>query len=346
MAAKKKIRIGVVGLSHDHIWDNLKDLKDVPGGSLVAAADPNQPLLDKFTAEYGCPTYLDAEEMMDQEKLDAVFVYGDNASGVDLGKEAAARGLDLLVEKPMADCLDGADELLATVRRAKVRCMVNWPFAWWPQLQKALAMAKAGEIGAIWQVKYRAAHNGPKEMGCSEFFSDWLYDAELNGAGAFIDYCCYGALLAQYLLGTPSRVSGTALRLCKEDILVEDNGVLVMTYARAIAIAEASWTQIGYFHTYTPVIYGTTGALMVEPRAGGRLWHATEKCPEGKEVKVGKPAAHMKSASAHFVHCLQTGEAFCDLTNDRLARDAQEILEAGLLSAEEGSEVSLPLTDL
>ena len=346
MPAKKKIRIGVLGLTHDHIWDNLKELKAVSAGTLVAAADPNQPLLDKVAAEYGCKTYLDAEEMLEKEKLDGVYIYGDNATGAELAKDAAAHGVHIMIEKPMADCLDAADELMAAVRRANVRCMVNWPFAWWPALQKALAMAKAGDIGDVWQVKYRAAHNGPREMGCTPYFYEWLYDPELNGAGAFIDYCCYGALLAQYLLGTPSRVSGTAGRLCKEDITVEDNGVLIMTYAKAIAIAEASWTQIGYFHTYTPVIFGSKGALMVEPRADGKLWHATEKNPEGKEVKVPKVAAHLKSASANFIHCLQTGDAFYDLTIDRLSRDAQEILEAGLLSAEEGSEVSLPLTDL
>jgi predicted dehydrogenase len=117
-----------------------------------------------------------------------------------------------------------------------------------------------------------------------------------------------------------------------------------MTYPNGLAISEGSWTQVGYFHTYTPVIYGTEGALMIEPREGGKLWKADKKNPMGKEVKVGRPATHLRSASANFIHCLQTGEEFFELGNDRLCRDTQEILEAGLVSIEEGAEVSLPLS--
>ena len=39
-------------------------------------------------------------------------------------------------------------------------------------------MAQAGEIGQLWQVKYRAAHQGPVELGCSPQFWEWLYDEE------------------------------------------------------------------------------------------------------------------------------------------------------------------------
>jgi len=346
MASKKnrKLRIGVLGLTHDHIWDNLPQLAKLKDAELVAAQDLHDPLLERAAKEFGAEPFHSHEELLDRADVDAVFIYGDNATGVEMAEDAAANGTHIMIEKPLASDLEGADCLLAAVRANKVRCMVNWPFSWWPQLQKGLAMAKAGDIGDIWEVKYRAAHEGPREMGCSQYFSDWLYDDELNGGGAFIDYCCYGALLAQYLMGMPTRVSGTAGRFVKDDIMVEDNGVLVMTYPNGLAVSEASWTQVGYFHTYTPVIYGTKGALMIEPRDGGKLWKADAKNPMGKEIKVGKPAPHLRNASANFVHCLKTGEEFYALGNDRLCRDTQEILEAGLISAEAGEEVSLPLS--
>ena len=66
--------------------------------------------------------------------------------------------------------------MLAAAKEQGTRIMVNWPFAWWPMLQKGIAMAQGGDIGRIWQVKYRAAHEGPRELGCSEFFCGWLYD--------------------------------------------------------------------------------------------------------------------------------------------------------------------------
>jgi predicted dehydrogenase len=343
MKLKAPVRIGVLGLTHDHVWYNLRELKSVKDAMLVAAADPHEELRDQFAKEHGLPVYGDADELLERETLDAVYVFGDNATGAELAVRACERGLHVMVEKPMAASLAGADHLLAAARNHKARVMVSWPFAWWPQLQAAMAMAQSGRIGRVWQVKYRAAHNGPREMGCTRFFYDWLYDADLNGAGAFIDYCCYGAALARTLLGMPSRVTGIAGRFCKEDILVDDNGVLVMTYPNALAIAEASWTQIGHLSSYVTWIYGTEGTLMVEPGDKGKLVLATEKQPEGKPVKVPKLPSHLRNASAHFIHCLRTGETFTPLCNDRVGRDAQEILEAGLVSSAKGGEVSLPL---
>ena len=51
----KKIRVGVLGMTHDHIWSNLRDLKASSLGELVAAADPNQELLEKAQSKRCCP---------------------------------------------------------------------------------------------------------------------------------------------------------------------------------------------------------------------------------------------------------------------------------------------------
>jgi predicted dehydrogenase len=141
----------------------------------------------------------------------------------------------------------------------------------------------------------------------------------------------------------PSRVLGVAGRLVKEDQLVDDNAVLVLSYPQALAVAEASWTQVGKLTSYQVVIYGTRGTLLVEPRQSGRLLLASSECPEGYAVEVPRPPAELQSASAHFLHALATGQEFLPLCADRPCRDAQEILEAGLLSARQGAEVSLPL---
>lgn len=337
------LRIAALGLTHDHVWSNLRELKDVPGAQLVAAADPNEPLLARVRQEYGCPTYSDYRELLARERLDAVYLFADNQGSAELAEAAAEKKLHILVEKPLAADLAGADCMLADVRRAGVRMMVNWPFAWWPALQHAIRLAQQGAVGPLWEVKYRSAHEGPRELGCSEFFCDWLYDRRLNGAGAYMDYCCYGAALAVTLLGLPSRVVGVIGRLLKEDITVDDNGVIVMSYPRAMAVVEGSWTQVGKPTAYVATIYGAKGLLLVEPGHDGRLIQATAAAPDGEPVDVPQPLEYLRTASAHFVECLKTGEDFFPLCRDRTARDAQEVLEAGLLAANRGSEVSLPL---
>lgn len=115
---KTSVRLGVVGLTHDHVWGNLEVLAGLADGKLAAVADPHQELLDKASGLYGCPAYLDHEEMADKEHLDAVFVCCDNATGADRTVWAANRGLHVAVEKPMAATIEGADRMLAAAQAA------------------------------------------------------------------------------------------------------------------------------------------------------------------------------------------------------------------------------------
>jgi len=338
----EKLRVGALGLTHDHIWGNLADLEASSLGDLVAVADPHTPLLEKARAKCGCEAVFESyEEMLEKTELDAVYVYVDNATSVDLVEMAAAEGLHVMVEKPMAASLEGADRMLAAVRMAGVQLMVSWPTAWRPGLRHAFTMCRAGEIGRLTGVKYRGAHCGPKELGCSPYFWGWLYDAELNGAGALMDYCSYGASLARYLLGQPSRVTGMAGRLVKDYAMVDDNAVIVMQWPRAMAIAEASWTQIGHLTSYVTTIYGTEGTIVAEWR--GPVLLANREHDDGIEVDVPELPPELSNATAYFLSRLAQGAPIEGLCSAEVGRDAQEILEAGLVSAVSGSVVSLPL---
>jgi predicted dehydrogenase len=338
------LRIGVLGMTHDHVWGNLRDLANSPLGTLVAAADPNEELRAKIKEEFNCPEVFHSyEEMLDSTELDAVYIFGDNLTGAELAIMAAEQGLHILIEKPMASTLDGANHMLAAAKRAGVSLMVNWPFAWWPQLQHAFTMAASGELGQLFQVKYRSAHAGPKELGCTPYFYNWLHDADLNGAGAYMDYCCYGAALARSFLGQPSRVTGTIGHCLKDYITLDDNAVIVMQWPRALAISEASWTQIGHLTSYHAAIYGSEGTLVVEPRNTGRLLLANAEHEDGIAVDVPAPPPEKRNASAYFLSCISEGRPIEGLVSAEIGRDAQEILEAGLISAQEGRAVSLPL---
>src|SRR5262249_42464345 len=138
----KPLRIGVLGLTHDHVWSNTQELTELKDARLVAVADPHEPLLDKARQRFGCATYGGSQALLDAEQVDAVYLFSDNTTCVDLVELAAERKLHILVEKPMAANLAGAERMLAAVRQAGVRLMINWPFAWWPQMQHAIGMVQ------------------------------------------------------------------------------------------------------------------------------------------------------------------------------------------------------------
>lgn len=335
-----KIRVGVLGLSHDHIWENLAALNESSDGVLVAAADPH-PELQEQVRSYGCErVFADYGELLDSVPLDAVYIYSDNRQGVDLALQAAARGLHMMIEKPMASSLAGADRIRGAARAAGVQLMINWPIAWRANVQYALKLVDAGRIGEVFQVNYRAAHAGPRELGCSPYFSEWLYDPRRNGAGALMDYCCYGAALACRMLGLPSRVTAVSGRLRKPDLPAEDNAVLIMQHARAISTSTASWTQIGHMSSYIPMIYGSTGTLILQ---NGEVWLADAEHEDGVKLDVPAPAAGERNSAEFFLGHIRSGEPIGGLCGGDVGLMAQEVLEAGLLSAAEGRSVSLPL---
>lgn len=339
----EKLKIGVLGLSHDHIWGEVEAVGACDEMELVAAADPIDALTDRFAETYGCPVYGSAEALLENETIDAAYVFGSNLQGADFAIQAMEYGLHVLIEKPLAANLEDANRMLSLAERRDVKLVVNWPIAWWPQIQKALQMAFDGELGDIRGVNYRAAHCGPEELGCSEYFCDWLFDAERNGGGAMMDYCCYGAVLAATLMGMPDSVTGTEGGKAKDFISVEDSGVVVMKYPRGIATATASWTQIGNLTSYETTIYGSKGTLLVYPGSDGKLFWATKDNPNGTEVDVPELDSWLKNSARHFVEVVRRGADSTVLCRADLARDAQEIVEAGIRSAQNGTQIKLPL---
>lgn len=327
-----KHRIAVLGLHHDHVWSNLEELVATGRAELVGAADADPELLAKYRERFSGETCESYDELLSRGDLSAAYVFASNKLGEELAAEACGRGLHCLVEKPMAATLAGAERMLAAAQQASVRLMVNWPFAWWPQLRHGICMAQAGELGQVWQVRYRAAHQGPVELGCSRQFCEWLYDAELNGAGALMDYCCYGAVLADVILGLPESVSGLRVSTgLKPDLALEDNAALLLKYPHALATTEASWTQIGHLTSYSTTIYGSAGTVHIEPGPEGRILHATVEHPDGLELAVPPQPEHLRSASAHFLAAIEDPSmAIHPLCEAGHGRNAQWILEQGL----------------
>jgi predicted dehydrogenase len=331
-------RVAVAGLIHDHVWGLLRWWRELEGAEVVAGADVNPPLLEKARTEAGVPaTYAGYLEMLDREKPDIVTVAMDNASTADVVEAAAARGIHVLSEKPMSATLAQADRMVEACRRAGVQLLINWPSAWGLANQTMDRLIREGAIGEVHKVKYLAAHQGPREFGCSSFFYEWLYDAERNGAGALMDYCCYGANMSAHWLGRPTSVVGIRGTLVKPDFPVDDNAVILMKYPRAFGIAEASWTQQAPDGGANPSVFGSDGTLSV---LGGRL-RLARPGREPEWVELDRPSPGRRNGAEYLVSCLNSGTPVAGMCSPETSRTAQEILQRGLESADQGREITL-----
>ncbi len=333
-----RCRVAVAGLTHDHVWGLLRHWREQADAELVAASDPNPPLLEKARTEFRIPaTYADAEAMFASEQIDVVTVATDNAGTAPIVEAAAARGIHVISEKPMAATLAQADRMLLACDAAGVQLLINWPTAWNPAIQTADRLIRDGAIGRPHKVKYLAAHQGPREIGCSHYFWEWLYDADRNGAGALMDYCCYGADMAAHWLGRPTSVVGVTGTLVKDPFPVDDNAIILMKYANAFGVAEASWTQQAPDGCGNPAVFGDAGTLTV---VGDQLRLARP----GKGVEMLDPDPILpghRNGPEYLIGCLQAGVPVAGMCSAATSRIAQEILERGLESARTGREIRL-----
>lgn len=336
------IRVAVLGMAHDHLWSALKELDVLTDAELVAGADYEPALRAKFVEETGCEqVFEDYEGLLDEAKPDAVFAFTATAEHADVVEMCAPRGIHVMVEKPMAATLEQADRMLVAARTYGTTLMVNWPTAWSRSWRTAKRLVDQGTIGDVWQIVWRGGHCGPDEVGCSEHFRRFLFDPELNGAGAFNDYGGYGSSLCVWLLGSPQSVVGVAGRLLKRHLPVDDNGIMILRYPKAMCRLEMTWTEaVAHKPAHDLVIYGTEGTVIAGSDGIDVFTRSNE---DGETVAFDALPGGETDGPTHFVASVRAGSEPAGLTNADLSRDAQEIMEAGFLSAVNGVTVSLPV---
>lgn len=339
------MRVAVLGLTHDHIWSNLRHLANVQGAKVVAAAEPDATLRERFAAETGRPTHASYDALLDRAStFDAVFCFADNKLSAELGARAASLGKHVMLEKPMAPNLALADRLYAAAQRSGVHLMINYPHNWNAKLRHAHTLAKDGAVGDVFKVRYSGGHAGPREIGCSEIFCDWLYDAELNGAGALVDQGGYAATVCRWFLGRPSRVVAMGGRLTKTADVDVDNVVILCRYPHAIGVAETSWSWVGGLPTAGPVVYGTEGTLVAHgARDAAGVTMARKGDKEPTIVEAPPLPEGERNAPEYFVSRIRADKPIEGLISAEVCRDAQEILEAAIVSIRTGREVAVPM---
>jgi len=114
--------VGVVGagaLGFHHI----RLLKQIEGADLVGFYDHNPTRSAKVAKELETVAFSSPEALLD--RVEAVTVVVPTPAHVEVGLPVLERGLHALVEKPLADALPGAEQLVQTARERGVCLQVG-----------------------------------------------------------------------------------------------------------------------------------------------------------------------------------------------------------------------------
>lgn len=258
------LKLGVSGLTHGHVgWILSRKLQsDI---NMVGIVEKNKELAQRLSQQYGFSmdiVYDSLEEMIKATKPDAVAAFGNIKEHLSVVETCAPKGIHVMVEKPLATTLIDALKIQKLAEKYKIHVLTNYETSWYETNFKAQALLEDGTIGGLRKVIVRDGHKGPKKIGVSDEFLEWLTDPELNGGGAIMDFGCYGANLMTWLMKGKKPNSVTAVKQqlqAENNPMVDDDATIILTYDGVMAILEPSWNwPIG---RKDMEIYGEKGAL-------------------------------------------------------------------------------------
>ena len=335
-----KTRIAVVGLDHDHVWSLLKDIAGEPSAELVAIAESDEALVSRAQKQVPGTVkfYADYVAMLDEMKPEAVIVTTSNDRHLEILRQCAMRHIHYSTEKPMATNAADAREMERLAQEANVKLMVNYWNAWVASSHEIFRRVRAGEVGPIQKIIVQYGHRGPKEIGVSQQFANWLYDPVKNGGGAIMDFGCYGAELSLWLKGRPTRVYATTRKMkVEQSNKVDDDATIVLDYPDATAIIEASWDWP--YNKDQVEVFGPKGSLLA--RHNTLQYRSADArgpnlAPDGENVTLEPLARETSNPISYFVDCIRNNKPIEDPVSARLNVQVMEILDAARESARTG----------
>ena len=122
-ADERVLRIGVVGagvMGSNH----ARVLAGLSGSTLIGIADPDRKQVDFVARSLGCAAVADVDELLDL-KPDAVTIAAPTHLHRDIALACLARGVHILVEKPIASTIEEGHEIIAAARRVGVTLMIG-----------------------------------------------------------------------------------------------------------------------------------------------------------------------------------------------------------------------------
>lgn len=271
------LRIGIARMTHGHVVFILDRLqKNSSGLILTGIFEPDPALAEKYAKAYMLDRSLffdDLENMLGKTKPEAVLAFGSILEHLMVVEACAPKGIHVMVEKPLAINMDHASKMKALSDQYGTFVLTNFETSWYPSTVKSWQLLNDSlYIGLLRKAVIHDGHEGPKEIGCSPEFLEWLTDPVKNGGGAIVDFGCYGANLMTYLTRGETPVSVTAVtRQFKPELYpnVDDDAILILSYPESECIIQASWNWP--FGRKDMELYGNEGYIMADNRNDMRL---------------------------------------------------------------------------
>jgi UDP-N-acetyl-2-amino-2-deoxyglucuronate dehydrogenase len=263
-----KLRTAIVGtgkVAHLH----AAALRSLPESDFVAACGRPSQKLDAFGAKFGVGVYSDVRDMIDQARVQALFVCTPHQSHAEPAVAAAQAGVHVLVEKPLASSLADCDRMISAARAGRISLGVVSQRRYYPPCQRIRQALDAGRLGR--PVLASAVMLGWRDE--AYYRSDpWRGKWKEEGGGVLVNQAPHQLDLLLWYMGEVEEVFGYWGNMNHPYIEVDDTAVAVVRFkSGALGSILVSNSQDPAIHARVSV-HGSNGASVGVQTDGGTMF--------------------------------------------------------------------------
>ena len=253
----KKIRVGQIGIGHNHgeakmlAFRKFPELFEVVG---YAEEDPGWYERRNGLPGYEGLPYLSVEELL--ERCDAVIVETGVPNLTSVAQRCVDAGKHIHLDKPGSGTLEEFGRMLNTAKEKDLVVQMGYMYRYNPAIMKAIEAVKAGKLGEIYSI------NAEMSTYHSAAYRRWL--TTFRGG---IQYILGSHLvdLIVYLLGEPQNVVSFLKHTMLDGVDVADNNLSVLEYEKALARIFVSSVEVNGWGRRQFVVTGSKGTINIVP---------------------------------------------------------------------------------
>ncbi|MEM9358000.1 MAG: Gfo/Idh/MocA family oxidoreductase [Pseudomonadota bacterium] len=329
-SSNRKLRVGLAGAGMISLY-HMRGWEVVEGADVVAVCDPVIDSAQMRASEFGIDAvFEDAATMMDACALDAIDIAASVGAHAPLVREAAARGIHVLVQKPLTETVREAEDLISDVGDS-VRFMVHENYRFRPHYLKVREWIADGRIGQPKHAQMNVRGSGLVSLNGETPFlvkrQPYLTGFRRN---LVFETMIHHLDVLRLLFGPLSVVAARLNRLNK-NLPGEDTAAILLEGPDGfIATVDGCIAAPGYpdLHGDRLEVIGTTGTLVMDYNRVVLLGHEDE----GYDVDlIGRYQECFTHAIAEFVSGIRDSRPF---ETDRLDNlETLRLMEACYIAA-------------
>jgi UDP-N-acetylglucosamine 3-dehydrogenase len=269
------LKVGVIGagsMGRHHV----RVYSELPECQLIGLADPDAGKAE-LAQQYGAQFFADYRGLLEQG-LDLVSIAAPTSLHYELASEAIDAGCHLLIEKPVTDNVDSANELLAKAQAAGRMVAVGHIERFNPAVMELKGIIDSGELGELLTINNLRV--GP-------------YHGRILDTGIVLDLGTHDVDLISYLFG--QRADSVFATAQQRKHNHEDHAVLQLAFPGGhTGIIETSWLApyrarnifiVGTKHFALCDLMNQLILVYEDNPAGGNLLAGLRPVPKGEPLR-------------------------------------------------------------